>query len=182
MKGNLREAILHSPPPELAGAPPAAVELYINQAYQDIDELIPPSFEFNESSLDPEILSQLMGVKQAIGYVQLAYKALIGFILLLILGIVLINREVRGASRELGIIFTTYGALEYIGIFVFKSFARTQLPQLDIPPPFQIWLLQLFKGFWVSLEIFSLSLLVIGIALIIVSFVYKPRQPEEASF
>jgi len=180
LKDNLREAILRSPPPELDGAPPAAVELYISEAYRDIDEMIPPSFQFNESSLDTEVLAQLEQARQYIGYVQLAYKALIGFILLLILGIILMNREVRSATRKLGIVFTTYGALEYAGIFVFKNLTRTQLPQLDIPLPLQAWLPQLFNDFLVPLEIFSLSLLVSGVALIIVSFLYKPRQPTEA--
>jgi len=178
VKSNLREAVLRSPPPELAGAPPAAVELYISEACQYVDEMIPPRFEFNESSLSPEALSQLTQVKQAVGYIQLAYKVLIAVILLLILGIVLINREVRGTTRELGIIFATYGALEYLAIFILKNLAGTQLPQLGIPPPLQAWLPQLFNHLLVPLEIFSLSLLVAGIALIIVSFVYKPRQPS----
>jgi len=107
LKDNLREAILQTPPPELAGAAPAAIELYINEAYQNIDEMIPPRFEFNESSLGPEVLAQLEQVRQVISYVQLGYKVLIGFILLLILGIILVNREVRGATRKLGIIFAT---------------------------------------------------------------------------
>lgn len=179
LKDNLREAILKSPPPELEGATPAVVELYINEAYQNIDELLPPRFEFKESSLGPEVLAQLDQVRQAIGYYQLGYKLLIGFILLLILGIILINREVRGATRELGIIFTTYGALEYLGIFIIKYLAGTQLPQLAVPPPLQAWLPQLLNNFLAPLEIFSIGLMVGGIALIIVSFVYKPRQPSE---
>jgi len=178
LKDNLRDAILRSPPPELAGAPPTAIELYISEAHQHVDEIIPPRFEFNESSLSPEVLSQLIEVRQAIGYVQLTYRVLIALILLLILGIILIKREVRGTTRELGIIFTTYGVLEYLGIFIIKHLSRTQLPQLNIPPPLQDWLPQLLKGFLVPLEIFSLSLLVAGITLITVSFVYKPRQPS----
>ena len=179
LKDNLREAILKSPPPELEGATPTVVELYINEAYQNIDELLPPRFEFNVSSLDPEVLAQLDQVRQVIDYLQLSYKLLIGFILLLILCIVLINREVRGAARKLGIIFTTYGALEYLGIFIIKNLAGTQLPQLAVPPPLQAWLPQLLDGLLTPLEIFSICLLVAGVALIIVSFVYKPRQPSE---
>jgi len=179
LKSNLREAILNSPPPELAGAPPATVELYINEAYRYIDELIPPSFEFRESSLDPEVLAQLDQVRQVIDYFQLGYKLLIGFILLLMLGIILTNREVRGATRQLGIIFTTYGAFEYLGIFIIKNLAGTQLPQLNIPPLLQAWLPQLLDNFLAPLQIFSICLLVAGVALIVVSFVYKPRQPSE---
>ena len=49
LKNNLRGAILQSPPPELAGAPPAIVELYINEAHQTIDETKTPSFELSGS-------------------------------------------------------------------------------------------------------------------------------------
>jgi len=179
LKNNLREAILQSPPPELTGAPSTAIELYINEAQQAVDEMIPPRFELNESSLSPEVLSQLTEIKQAIGYVQLTYKVLIALILLLILGIVLLKREVRGTTRELGIIFTTYGAFEYLGIIIIKRLAGAQLPQLGIPLPLQDWLPQFLRGVLLPLEIFSLSLLIAGVALIVVSFVYKPRQPSE---
>jgi len=182
LKANLRAVILQSPPPELNGAPPSVVELYISEADQNIDEMIPLSFQFNEASLDTDVLFQLEQIRQYISYAQVAYIALIVFILLLILGIILMNREVRGATRKLGIVFTTYGALEYAGVFIYKNIARIQLPSLDIPSTFKIWLLQVSKDFLVPLEIFSLSILVFGIALIIISFVYKTRQPAEVSF
>ena len=176
IKSNLREAILQSPPPELAGVPPSEIELYINEAYRYIDDLIPSRFEFNESSLSPEVLAQLEQVRQAIDYFQLGYKVLIGFILLLILSIILIYREVKGATRELGIILLTYGILEYLGIHATKSLADPWLLQTDIPLSLQTWLPQLLDNILAPLQIFSICLLVAGISLLIVSFVYKPRQ------
>ena len=179
LKDNLREAILESPPLELEGASPAEIELYLDEAYSEIDEMLPPRFEFNVSSLDPEVLAQLEQARQYIGYFQLGYKLLIGFILLLILGIILIHRQVKRATREIGIIFLTYGVLEYIAIFVTKYLAGTQLTKLDMPAQLQTLLPQLLSNFLAPLEIFSICLLVVGVALIIVSFIYKPRQPSE---
>jgi len=179
LKDNLRKAILESPPLELEGASPAEIELYLDEAYSEIDEMLPPRFEFNVSSLDPEVLAQLEQARQYIGYFQLGYKLLIGFILLLILGIILIHRQVKRATREIGIIFLTYGVLEYIAIFVTKYLAGTQLTKLDVPAQLQTLLPQLLSNFLAPLEIFSICLLVVGVALIIVSFVYKPRQPSE---
>jgi len=179
LKDNLRKAILESPPPELEGASPAEIELYLDEAYSEIDEMLPPRFEFNVSSLDPEVLAQLEQARQYIGYFQLGYKLLIGFILLLILGIILIHRQVKRATREIGIILLTYGVLEYIAIFVTKYLAGTQLTKLDVPAQLQTLLPQLLSNFLAPLEIFSICLLVVGVALIIVSFVYKPRQPSE---
>ena len=179
LKDNLRKAILESPPLELEGASPAEIELYLDEAYSEIDEMLPPRFEFNVSSLDPEVLAQLEQARQYIGYFQLGYKLLIGFILLLILGIILIHRQVKRATREIGIIFLTYGVLEYIAIFVTKYLAGTQLTKLDMPAQLQTLLPQLLSNFLAPLEIFSICLLVVGVALIIVSFIYKPRQPSE---
>ena len=189
LKENLREAFLETLPPELTQIPPAVLEQYFNQFYEEISGQIPSTFEFNESLLRPEVPakisetlaaaeSNLEQARQAIGYFQLGYKILIGFILLLILGIILLNRQVRSTTRELGVIFLTYGALEYIGILIARSLAGRQLLQLDIPPPLQSWLPQFFNNLLAPLEIFSIGLLSAGIVLIIVSFIYKPRQPS----
>lgn len=134
LRDNLWEAFLESPPPELATLPQAMVEQYFNQFYQQFSKPIPSTFEFNQDSLIPEIQAQLERVRQAISYTQFGYNALIGFMLLLILGIILINRQVRGTTRQLGTIFLTYGAFEYAGIFVAKYFAGEQLAQLPAPP------------------------------------------------
>jgi len=57
-KQNLRQAILDSLPPELEEASPSQIELYLNQAYREIDEKVPEEFELNESSLTPDVLAK----------------------------------------------------------------------------------------------------------------------------
>ena len=189
LKDKVWEAILESPPPELAMVPQAMWEPLFDQLYEQLSGQIPSTFEFNESLLGTETpakiaeaLTQvevaLEQVRQAIGYFQLGYNVLIGFMLLLILGIVLINHQVRGATRELGTIFLTYGAFEYALIFVAKHFAGPQLAQLPIPSQLQAWLPQLVGDFLAPLEMFSLGLLIGGVVLLIVSFAYKPHQPS----
>jgi len=178
LKENLRQAILDSLPPEFEGASPSQIELYLHQVDREIDEMLPQEFELNESSLTPEVLAQLEQAKQGIGYFQLGYKLLIGFIVLLILGIVLINRQVKGATRSIGIPFLTCGAVGYISAFIAKYLAETQFRKLDIPAWLQTWLPQFVDDLLTPLEIFSIGLMIAGIALIIVSFVYKPRQPS----
>lgn len=178
IRESLRKAILQSPPPELQALPPAAVEQYFNEFYQNLAKDIPSKFEFNESSLSPEVKAGLEQVKQAIGYFQLGYKALIGFMLLLILGIILINRQVKGTTRRLGTTFLTYGVLEYAGIFAAKHFAAPQLTQLKIPSSLQAWLPQFLGDFLAPLEMFSLGLMIAGVILIIVSIAYKPPEPS----
>ncbi len=178
LRDNLWEAIQQSPPPELAGFPTAEIELYFNELYeQEISQLIPPTFDFNEI-LTPDVMGILEQVRQYISYVQIAFRGLIALTIVLIAGIILIRREVRSSTLGIGITFTTYGALEYGGIFAAKQFALPQLAQLGLPTQLQAWLPQLLDNVLAPLQMFSLGLLIAGIALIIVSRVYKPRQPS----
>jgi hypothetical protein len=178
LRDNLREAVLQSPPPELAGLPPAEIERYFNEYYEQISQEIPSTFEFTEASLDPQVMAQLEQAKQVVGYLHLTYNALIGLILLLILGIVLINRKVKGSTRGLGTTFLTCGALSYAGVLVAKNVAGTQLTQLDIPVYLQAWTPQFLSDFLAPLEMYGIGLMAAGVALLVVSFVYKRGEPS----
>jgi len=178
LRDNLREAVLQSPLPELAGLSPAEREQALNEFYSEFSEQIPSTFEFTEALMEPEVTAQLEQAKQVVGYLHLAYNALIGLILLLILGIVLINRKVKGSTRGLGMTFLTCGALSYAGVLVAKNIAGTHLTQLDIPVYLQAWTPQFLSDFLAPLEMYSIGLLAVGVVLLVVSFVYKPRQPS----
>jgi hypothetical protein len=178
LRDNLRQALLQSPPPELAGLPPAEIERYLNEYYEQMSQQIPSTFDLTEDLVTPEVMAQLEQVKQIIGYRYLAYNALIGLILLLILGIVLINRQVRGSTRGLGSTFLTCGTLSYAGVLVAKNIVGTQLTQLDIPVYLQAWIPQFLADTLAPLEMYGIGLIAAGVALLVVSFVYKPRQTE----
>jgi len=185
VRDSLREALLESPPAEFADLPPSLLAQQFDALFQEFSEGMPSTFELDESLLGTELRTEIasalaeaeVGLEQGrevIGYFQLGYKLLIGFIVLLILGIVLIHRRVKGASRGLGITFLTYGALWYVGIFVAKYFAVTQMAQFDVPHYLEGWRFQFVDNFLAPLEMLSLGLLIGGVALIVVSFVY-PR-------
>ncbi len=187
LKDNLRVVFLKSPPPELAGTPPAELGRYFDEMWPSISQQIPATFVIDESMIGTDAPAQIAqalagaedGLRQArqyVAYFQLAYKVLIGFMVLLILGIILLNRSVRDTTRSLGITFLTYGAFEYGGILVAKYFGGKQFSVAGLPESLQVWLPQFLDNLMSPLEIFSLVLLIGGLALIIVSFVYKPRQ------
>jgi len=178
LKSNVREAILNTPPPELTGMPPAAVEMYFEEVSRQIDEMLPPSFELDPLSMSPEVRTQLEQVREITGYIQLGYKALIGLILLLVGLIILINREVRGSTRSLGTTFLICGASSCAGTIIARNLIPPQLAQLDLPAQVQGWLPQLISDFVAPLQMLGIGLVAGGIVLIIVSIVYKPRQPS----
>jgi len=177
-RDNLWKAVSESPPPELAGLPPAEIEQALNEFWSEFSEQIPSTFEFDEALLGPEVMAQLEQARQIVGYIHLTYNVLIGLILLLILGIVLINREVKGATRKIGITFLSCGIPWFVGIFIAKHFAGTQLTQLEMPVYLQTWMPQFLNDLLAPLVMFSIGLLIAGVALLVVSFVYKRRQTE----
>ncbi|MFC1984435.1 hypothetical protein ACFLU0_00250 [Chloroflexota bacterium] len=191
LEDTLKETLLESPPAELAGLSLFQLEQYFDMHFGEMTEMIPPTIELDEATFSGELPAQiaealemaeerLEEAKEYIGYFQLGYKLLIGFIVLLILGIILLNRQVRSATRKLSIIFLTHGILWFAGILVAKYFIKkAQLPWTEIPPSLETQLPRLVNDFSAPLQWFSLGLLIGGVVLLIVSFVYKSRQQRD---
>ncbi|MBL7125521.1 MAG: hypothetical protein ISS51_05465 [Dehalococcoidales bacterium] len=179
LRDNLKSAFKQSLPPEFAGLPQDMIDAEFDKYYQEFAEQIPPTFDLGEN-ITPEVMTALEQARQIINYIQIAYQTLIALILVLITGIILIHRQVRGATRQLGITFLTYGVPGFASIFILKNYAMAQLTQLMTQPGFpaslQAWLPQLVDDFLAPLEMFSLGILIGGVALLVASFVYKPRE------
>jgi len=210
LEDTLREAFLESLPAKLTGLPLAEIARYFDKYFGELTEMIPSAFELDETLFGTEMPAQIAEAlaeaeeglgearqdiaealaeaeeglgeaRQYVGYFQLGYKLLIGFIVLLVLGIIFINRQVKSATRKLGTIFLTCGVPWFAGILIGKYFAGKQLAQLDIPPYFQELLPRLINDFSAPLQWFSLGLLIGGVVLIAVSFVYprwRQTHPE----
>lgn len=177
LRENLWRAFLASPPPELQAFPPAAKEQYFNQFFnQQFDEFIPQTIGFDEASLPLDILDMMRQVRQALSYFSTVYYGLVGFMVLMVLGIVLISRDVKDITRRLGTPLLSYGVLQYAGIRVARYFAERQVELPGIPASLQSWVTQLSYDLIAPLEIFSLILLIGGVVLVVVSFIYKRGQ------
>jgi len=175
LRDKLKQALLQKLPPELAAAPPEMVEQYFDQYYQQFAGQIPSSFEFDESDIPPETMAQIMQARQYISYFQTGYYALMGFMVLLVLAIILIQRNVRRITRGLGTTLLIYGAIEFVGLYVARNYLPTSLPLDQIPPSIQMWVLGLTSDILAPLQAFSLGMLIGGVVLLVVSFVYRPR-------
>lgn len=210
VKAVVKQAFKRQLPPELATATPAqidqAYEVYWGMERANIPSLfvvdsstlgteVPDAFNEMVTSMQSglrdardsidqataDLAENLDQIRPAVGIAQLVYWGLILLILALIGAVVLIQRSVRGATRDLGITFTCYGAIFFAGTFVVRtiigkpefiqSVAGGDMPQtaLDIIAPLVMKLTQ-------PLFIFTLICLVIGIALLVVSFMYARRR------
>lgn len=172
-RANLLAAVLASPPPELVGFPPAEIELQFNIYYQLISDEIPSTLELDETLLDAEVMEQIERAKQYVGYFNLAFIVLIAFSLLMILLIILVHLAVRGSTRQIGITFLSVGVVGLVGALIARSVTNSQLVQSDIPSTLQTWAPPLITDVLTPLGIYGIGLIVVGIALTVVSFVYK---------
>lgn len=188
LRDRARQAFLQNLPPQLAGLPPALVDQYFNQVYQQYSQVIPPSFTLDETTMGTQALAQVRQVKQYVGYFPLVYWGLIAFMLLLIAGIILINRDVKKVTRELGVNLLIYGVFGYASILATRYLIGQYLDpvvsslssSLAMPQALLSWLSQVTDDVaaLTPLQVFSLSLLAIGIVLVVISFVYRPRRTE----
>lgn len=170
---------LESLPPELAAAPPGMLEQYFEQFYQPFAAEIPSEFAVDESSIPPDVMAQINLVRESISYAQTLYYALIGLMVLLVLGIILLHRNVKGATRELGVTFLIYGALDYASVWATQNFLPS-LPLPDMPPSLQSWLNGLIGDLAAPMGTLGIGLMAGGAVLIIVSIVYRRRVEEES--
>ncbi|MFH1031483.1 MAG: hypothetical protein V1767_02815 [Chloroflexota bacterium] len=190
LEDKLRELIMKSLPPELAALPPAEQERQINFIFSALSAQIPSTVVLNETVLGKdlptnmtkgitEVENFLVQARQYVSYAQMSYWILIVLMLLLVAGIVLIHRQIKSASRELGTTFIIYGAFDLIFIYVGNYFADKYMVLPDIPRALNDWVVQFSKDLLNPLITLNIIILVIGIALLVVSFVYRGQPSPE---
>jgi len=181
VKDRLLPVLLAEPPPGLDMLPPAELERLFNQFYEQVSGQIPSTLEIDEgmiNEMDPGIMPALAQARRYTGYFQIAYRALIISTALFIMGIILLDRRVRGATRWLGIPCLISGIVSYGGTFFLSNFAAGLVAQLELPVQLQDWLPQLINDSLDPMRIYGVVLMVAGTALLIVSVAYRRRGYE----
>ncbi|MBN1374909.1 MAG: zinc ribbon domain-containing protein, partial [Dehalococcoidia bacterium] len=174
------------PIPELALLPPALIELAFEQFFSQLSLTIPASIEINETTIGEdlpvainaslfEVENNFKQMRDYISNFRFLYIVLIVVILLLITGICLIYREVKGATRTLGIIFLVYGIVEIICFLLARNYLGEQLGQFadDFPVQLQLWLQQFLTHALAPLQMLSIGFIIAGAVLVMFSIVYK---------
>ena len=120
-----------------------------------------------------EIESNLVDIREAVGYFQPAYWGIIGLILLAMGLIILITRSIRDSAQALGITFTVYGILAFLSVWVARFVTPNAIPE-DAPEMVITLAPGLINSLTGPLLTVSIVSLVLGIALIVIS-VFYPR-------
>jgi len=165
-------------PAEVAALPPEMLKQYFEEFYRQVEDTVPSEFVIDESSIPPDMMAMVSVLRANAGYVETAYYGLIGLMVVLVLGIILLHRSVKGATRELGITFLIYGIIEYAGVWATQRYSSS-IPMPDIPPSLQAWLNGFINDLVAPMQTLGIGLMVGGAVLIIVSFVYPRLRPAE---
>jgi hypothetical protein len=182
LRDSLWQSFAESPPLGLDILSPAELESLFGEFYDDISRQMPVTLEIDEgmiNTISPEIMPLLEQARRYIGYLQIAYGVLIGATAALVVGIILLNRRVKGATLWLGIPCLICGIFAYVSTFVIKRFAGLLMAQLSLPIQLQDWLPQFLTDSLAPLEVYGIVLMAVGAALLIVSVVYRRRQSSD---
>jgi hypothetical protein len=178
LANNLVNAAIKSPPPEYQSLSPAAKEQYLLNLKKQYLEAIPSSYdlEINQETIGPDGMKALGQIKELIGYFQFALWFIIGFFIIMILLIVLIQLKLQGVTRVVGIVFLIEGALSGLAYLGLKTFIPLLIPLNELPNQFNTWLPGLINDFLLPCGICSLVVLIIGGISLAASFLIKDEQ------
>jgi hypothetical protein len=198
LRGVLLEVFMDFPPEELEGLTPTELEQAFDVFWDEFaEEMLPTPFQIDETvigegaplgiaSATSTAETVLSEVRKYVGYVRLAYILSIVVSALLIAGIVLIYREVKGSTRTLGIVFLASGLVVLAAALAGKYAGGGLMlrAMLDLPPQLQVlqlqaWASQVLVDLLAPLQWLGIGFIAGGIALLVVSFVYKPSETTD---
>lgn len=186
LQTSARTAFMKSPPTQLAGATQAQLDSIFGQYYNQFAAQIPASITIDPSTLGlgssssmaqtlADMESGLSDARAAISRFRVYFLLLVLGILLLIAAIFLVHRELRGPMRDIGIIFLTYGFLEFVGVLLGSYFfGRTNIAGL--PVTMRSWLPGVYWDVFRPLLILTGVLAIVGVGMIILSLLYRRRS------
>ena len=193
LRGVLLGVFLDFPPDELEDLKPEELEQVFDAFWaESAGETLPTTFQIDETvigkdaplqiaSFTSEAETVLRQVREYVSYVRLAYILSIVISVLLIAGIVLIHRNVKGSTRTLGIVFLVSGLVVLAMALVGKNIGGEQilLAMLGEPLQLQVWASQLLVDLLAPLQWLGIGFIAGGITLLVLSFVYKPSQTTD---
>jgi hypothetical protein len=193
LRGMLLEVFLEVPPDELEGLPPEELEQEFDAFWAEFaEEMIPTTFQIDETVISKYMPLQIASftskaetilhkVRGYVGYVRLAYILSIVVSALLIAGIVLICRDVKRSTRTLGIVFLISGLVVLAAALIGKNVGGEQILQAihAAPSQLQVWVSQALVNLLAPLQWLGIGFIAGGIALLVVSFVYRSHRTTD---
>ncbi len=164
--------------PEVTGLLEALIKPYYDDYFDEFLEIVPSEIVWDEDTIPADVMDQMLMAREYIGYFQAGYSWLIVFMVLLAAGIFLINWNVRVAARAMGIDLIVFGVLDLAGVIIARLINPLEyIP--DIPASLETMVTGLYNDVLSIMMWFSIGVLIVGIALLVVSIVVKSKSSEE---
>jgi hypothetical protein len=174
----VRESIIGNLEETLSEVPPAVAEVALQEIERQVDEELPATLEIDQNQWDAEVVSVMEQVRQYTSQMTLM-MILIGVLSLLLMGLVfLIHREIRAPARTLGIDLLVCGVVIFVCNLLARTLLAPRLLEISLPGDFQTKLPKLISDLYFPLDVYAVVVAVIGIVLLVVSFVYKPNPSD----
>jgi hypothetical protein len=165
-----------TPPPEAARLTSTQLRQLFEQGYAVFTQSIPVAVTIGEATLNGAVTNALSGARTGVFYFRVGFFALIGLMLLLAAGIILLCRRIRSSTRVLGSVFFVVGLLQLATVIVLQVFV---FPLLSLPvivsPTLLAWFSGLLHDLIMPLQWLAVGLSISGVAMIVVSCIYKPK-------
>jgi hypothetical protein len=165
--------------PVVSGLILGQIQPYFDRYYNDFVDDFSGTQAITEDDIPSDVMENLRTARESIGYFHTGYYCLIALMILMVAGIILINRNVKDASRALGKVFLIYGVVEFAVILFARYFNFIKyIP--DLPSSLESWLSGFIKDTLLPLQWLSLGILILGAVLIVVSILFKrPKAIEQ---
>jgi hypothetical protein len=165
--------------PVVSGLILGQIQPYFDRYYNDFVDEFAGTQTITEDDIPSDVMENLHTARKSIGYFYTGYYCLIALMVLLVAGIILINLNVKEASRALGKVFLIYGVVEFAVILFARYFNFVKyIP--DLPYSLESWLSGFIKNTLLPLQWLSLGILILGVVLIVVSILFKrPKAIEQ---
>jgi hypothetical protein len=184
VKEKVGEAVLESLPPELQGIPQSEIDTYMSQIYAEVDNVIPATFQLNETSAGQQLTGQLQQIKQIVGYIDTAYKALIAAAVLLVVLIALVYWwQPKTITRSIGITFILVGVACILGplldVFIIQVLSRLAA-ESNMLLGLEAKLPQLASDLTAPIRMYGIGFLSAGVVLTVISFLFRAPETRPA--
>ncbi|MBN1162113.1 MAG: hypothetical protein JXA17_09220 [Dehalococcoidales bacterium] len=169
-------------PPEITASVEESARQYFDAFLEDFIDEIPDTYTIDESSLGSETMDAISTARTAVGYFQTYYPWMIVLMVVLAALIFVTNMNIRATARALGINLCIFGGLDLIGIIVVKVVKPFHFitDAFDVPDTLSSWAEGVANDVTSVALPLAIGLLVVGVALLVVSFVVKPKATREA--
>ncbi len=192
---NLRQSVLDAlkkSPPQVPGMTPEMVQQLVSQYFDQYFEIsfqqytaeIQDTYTISETTIPSDAMSQLRQIKVYIGYFRTGFYVLIGVMLLLVALIILLESNLKGSLRSLGLNLLLFGGTGFAIDFLFNRYAPnfmgsflSQMAPGGMPPSIQTWAMQLSDDIAAPLQTLSIAIIAGGAVLFIASFFIKSSGP-----